>query len=158
MTASRRRRQAGFTLIEMMVSLAIVTTVTIALGGTFIVGYTAINREAREIAADTAISDASLTLTRDLQSAAAVPTGSISAGVGALSLTYGSPAVTVVYTVDASSNLIRTFGGNAFVAARGMTSVTIASPGCYATVTLQPSAVGAVAQTLNVSNRPGGCL
>ena len=157
-TGNRRRRQAGFTLIEMIVSLAIVTIVTVALGGTFLVGYTAISREAREIAADTAISDASLTLTRDLQSAAAVPTGIITSGAGALSLTYGSPPVTVVYTVDANKNLIRTVGAQPFVAARGMTSVTVGTAGCYATVTLQPSATGAAAQTLNVGNRPGGCL
>lgn len=156
--ANRRRRQSGFTLIEMLMSLAIMTVVTVAMGGTFLVGYTAISREARAIAADTAISDASLTLTRDLQSAATVPTGSISSAGGTLSLTYGSAPVTVVYTVDANKNLIRTVGGQAFVAARGMTSVTVASAGCYATVTLQPSATGATAQTLNVGNRPGGCL
>ena len=162
MTASlyRRRRQAGFTLIEMLMSLAIVTVVTIAMGGTFLVGYTAISREARAIAADTAISDASLTLTRDLQTAAAIPTGSITSGAGSLSLTYGSVAIGVAYTIDANQNLIRTVGGQAFVAARGMTSVTVAAApaSCYATVTLQPSATGAVAQTLTVGNRPGGCL
>ena len=157
-TRTRRRRQAGFTLIEMLMSLAIMTVVTVAMGGTFLVGYTAISREAREIAADTAISDASLTLTRDLQSAATVPTGSISSAGGTLSLTYGTAPVTVVYTVDANKNLIRTVGGQVFVAARGMTSVTIATAGCYATVTLLPSATGATAQTLNVGNRPGGCL
>jgi prepilin-type N-terminal cleavage/methylation domain-containing protein len=155
---SRRRRQSGFTLIEMLMSLAILTVVTIAMGGTFLVGYTAISREARAIAADTAISDASLSLTRDLQTAAAVPTGSISSGVGSLALTYGSPAVAVTYTIDAGRNLIRNVGGKAFVAGRGMTSVTVALAGCYATVTLQPSATGAAAQTLTVGNRPGGCL
>ena len=74
-------------------------------------------------------------------------------------MTYGSAAIGVAYTIDANQNLIRTVGGQAFVAARGMTSVTVAAPaGCYATVTLQPSATGAVAQTLTVGNRPGGCL
>jgi hypothetical protein len=54
--------------------------------------------------------------------------------------------------------LIRTVSGSAQVAARGITSVTIAVTGCYATVTILPSAVGATASTLNVSNRPGGCF
>jgi hypothetical protein len=64
----------------------------------------------------------------------------------------------VVYSVDASRNLIRTVNGTAQVAARGITSVTIAVTGCYTTITIQPSAVGATASTLNVSNRPGGCF
>jgi hypothetical protein len=39
-----------------------------------------------------------------------------------------------------------------------MTSVVISAVGCYATVTLQPSATGAPAATLNLSNRIAGCF
>jgi len=152
-----RRGQHGFTLVEVMVSVAIFAIVGLAMAGTFLVGYRAISNEARIIAADTAVSNASLSLVRDLNSAAAEPTGTIDAG-NTVTLTYGSPAVTVVYSVDANRNLIRTVGGSAQVAARGITSVTIAVTGCYATVTILPSATGATASTLNVSNRPGGCF
>ncbi len=158
MRTIRRRHQAGFTLVEMIVAMLLMTVVSLALAGTFIVGYRTISQEARQIAADTAISSATLSLTRDLQSAAAVPTGTITPGVNTLAFTVGSPPVAVGYTIDANQNLIRTVGGQAFVAARGMSSVAIALAGCYSTVTLQPSAAGAAAQTLNVSNRPGGCL
>ena len=127
------------------------------MAGTFLVGIRAISNESRVIAADNATSDASLSLVRDLSSAAAVTAGTINAATP-MTLTYGSPAITVVYSVDASRNLIRTVNGTAQVAARGITSVTIAVAGCYATVTIQPSAVGATSSTLNVSNRPGGCF
>jgi hypothetical protein len=75
-----------------------------------------------------------------------------------MTLTYGSAPTTVVYSVDGNRNLIRTVSGTAQVAARGITSVTIAVTGCYVTVTIQPSAIGATASTLNVSNGPGGCF
>ena len=105
-----RRRQRGFTLVEMMVGLAILSIVTLAMAGTFLVASRAVSNEARAIAADEADSAASLWLTRDLNSAA-----------------------------------------------RGVTSVTVTAAGCYATVAIQPSAIGATAATFNVSNRPGGC-
>ncbi len=154
----RAARQRGFTLVEMMVGMALFTVITIAMGGTFLVGTRAITNEARQIAADTAVSHASFTLVRDLASATTVPTGTIAAG-SPLTLTYGTPLVTVVYSVDANNNLIRTAAGSAQVAARGITRVTISVTGtCYMTAAIQPSAAGAASVNLNVSNRPAGCF
>lgn len=153
----RAKRQQGFTLVEMMVGLAILSIVTIAMAGTFLVAYKALSNEARAIAADEAVSGASLWLTRDLNSAAALPAGTVSAGK-TVTLTYGSPAVTVVYSVTNNHDLVRTVNGRAGAAARGVTSVVFSAVGCYATVTIQPSAVGATPTTFNVSNRPGGCF
>jgi prepilin-type N-terminal cleavage/methylation domain-containing protein len=152
-----RRGQAGFTLVEAMVGVAIFTVLSLAMAGTFLVGYRAINNEARVIAADTAVSDAGLWLTRDLQSATAPGPGTIQAG-SPWTITYGVPPVTVVYSVDANANLIRTVGGTAQVAARGVTRVVISWAGCYGTVSILPAASGASAVVLNVSNRPGGCI
>jgi len=153
----RTSRQRGYTIVEALIGISILSIVTLVMAGTFLVGIRAISNESRVIAADNATSDASLSLVRDLDSAAAVTAGTINAATP-MTLTYGSPAITVVYSVDASGNLIRTVNGTAQVAARGITSVTIAVAGCYATVTIQPSAVGATASTVNVSNRPGGCF
>lgn len=161
---TRRRRQAGFTLVELMVGLLIGTLVSLALAGAFAIGYRTIGQEARQIAADQAVSSASLPLLRDLISATTVTTGTITPGSAPpLTITYGAaPITTATYRIDARNNLIRTVGAAARVAARGMRSVTIAPPGpaCYYTVTLTPSAVGAVAVTLNVSTRvgPQGCF
>jgi len=153
------RRQEGFTIIEALIGITILSIVTLVMGSTFLVGVRAISNEARIIAADNATSDASLSLVRDLNSANALPGGPVTINsVSSVTLTYGSPAATVVYSVDANSNLIRTVGLSAQVAARGITSVVIAPGGCYVTVTIQPSAVGATASTVNVSNRPGGCF
>lgn len=154
---SRGARQRGFTLVEALVGTALFSIVALVMASTFLVGYRTINNEARLIGADTAVSNASLSLVRDLNSANAIPIGTINS-LNTLTLTYGSPAVTVVYSIDANRNLIRTVNGSAQVAARGITSVAIAAPTCYATITIQPSAVGAAAVTLNVSNRPGGCF
>jgi type II secretory pathway pseudopilin PulG len=154
----RTTRQRGYTIVEALIGITVLSIVTLVMASTFLVGVRAISNEARIIAADNATSDASLSLVRDLNSAAAVPTGTINAATP-MTLTYGSGPTTVVYSVDAKSNLIRTLNGSAQVAARGITSVTIVvPPGCYVTVTIQPSAVGATASTLNVSNRPGGCF
>ena len=153
----RSTHQRGYTIVEALIGISILSIVTLVMAGTFLVGIRAISNESRVIAADNATSDASLSLVRDLSSAAAVTAGTINAGTP-MTLTYGSPAITVVYSIDANGNLIRTVNGTAQVAARGITSVTIAVAGCYATVTIQPSAVGATASTLNVSNRPGGCF
>ncbi|MDQ6710005.1 MAG: prepilin-type N-terminal cleavage/methylation domain-containing protein [Candidatus Dormibacteraeota bacterium] len=153
----RNASQRGFTLVELMIGMALFTVITIAMAGTFLIGTRTLTNEARKIAADTAVSHASFTLTRDLASATTVPTGTIAAG-STVTLTYGSPAVTVVYSVDSSSSLIRTVGGSALVAARGITSVVITATGCYETASIQPSATGAASVALNVSNRPGGCF
>lgn len=149
--------QRGYTIIEALIGITILSIVTLVMAGTFLVGVRAISNESRVIAADNATSDASLSLVRDLSSAVALAAGTINVATP-MTLTYGSPAVTIVYSVDANGNLIRTVNGAAQVAARGITSVTITVAGCYATVTIQPSAVGASASTLNVSNRPGGCF
>ena len=140
------KRQAGFTLVEMAVGVAIMILVSIAMAGTFLVGYQTLTTEARVIAADTAINEATLVLTHDLSSANVLVPGTIG-GASTLTLTYGSPATTVVYSVDANNNLIRTVNGSAETAARGITSVTVATTGCYATVMIQPSATGAIAAT-----------
>jgi len=155
-----RRGQHGFTLVEMMVSITIFTVVTVAMAGTFLVGYRAIGNEARVIAADTAVSQASLWLTRDLNSATTTLGCPCTIQTGSpMTVTYGAPPVTVVvYSVDASQNLIRTVNGTDQVAARGITRVTITWVGCYGTVGILPSATGAAAVILNVSNRPGGCV
>jgi prepilin-type N-terminal cleavage/methylation domain-containing protein len=150
-------RQQGFTLVEALIGITVLSIVVLVMASTFLVGARAISNEARVIAADTATSDASLSLVRDLNSAVVVTAGTINAATP-MTLTYGSVPTTVVYSVDGNRNLIRTVNGTAQVAARGITSVTIAITGCYATVTIQPSAVGANASTLNVSNRPGGCF
>ena len=151
-------RQQGFTLVEVMVAVAVFSVVSLAMAGTFLVGYRAIQNEARVIAADTAVSDASLSLTRDLNSASPLPTGTIDA-TNTVTITYGSPAVNVVYSVDSNRNLIRTVNGSGQAAARGITRLMINSwVGCYGSVSILPSAAGAVAVTLNVSNRPGGCF
>jgi Tfp pilus assembly protein PilE len=156
-----RHRQAGFTLVEMMVGTLVGTAVSIALASAFLLGYRTISQEARQIAADQAISTASLPMVRDLTSATTISQGTITPAVGTLTITYAVPVTTVTYRIDARNNLIRTVGGVSTVAARGMASVRIAppAPACYYTVTLRPSAVGAVAVTLNVSTRvgPQGC-
>ncbi len=155
----RATRQRGYTVVEALIGIAILSMVTLVMASTFLVGVRAISGEARIIAADNASSDASLSLVRDLNSANALPGGPVTiSATTSVTLTYGSPPVTVVYSVDANSNLIRTVGPSAQVAARGITSVVIAPAGCYVTVTIQASATGATASTLNVSNRPGGCF
>jgi prepilin-type N-terminal cleavage/methylation domain-containing protein len=151
-----RRAQRGFTLVEMMVGLALLSVISIAMAGTFLVAYRAVSNEARVVAADEAVSGASLWLTRDLNSAIALPAGTVSTGK-TVTLSYGSPVVTVVYSVNNNHDLIRSVNGSARTAARGVTSVVFSAAGCYATVTIQPSATGASAASFNVSNRPGGC-
>jgi hypothetical protein len=142
-----------------MVGLAILSIVTIAMAGTFLVASRAVSNEARAIAADEAVSGASLWLTRDLNSATALPALPVTVSVGnTFTLTYGSPPpVVVIYRVNANGDLVRTVNGVDTTAARGISSVTVTPVGCYATVTIQPSATGAAAATFNVGNRPGGC-
>jgi prepilin-type N-terminal cleavage/methylation domain-containing protein len=156
-----RRRQGGFTLIEAMVGITIFGVVGLAMASTFLVGYRSITNEARAISADTAVSQVSIWLTRDLNSAdAPLPSGTISFS-SPRSFSYGAGATTVAYSVDANNNLLRSLnGGAARVVARGVSSVAItwAAGGCYGTVTIQPSAAGTASAVLNVSNRPGGCF
>src|SRR3989442_13891709 len=153
-----RQRQRGFTLVEMMVGLAILSIVTIAMAGTFLVASRAVSNEARAIAADEAVSGASLWLTRDLNSAAALPALPVTINLAnTLTLTYGSPPVVVVYSVNNNRDLVRTVNGAATTAARGVTSVTVTAAGCSASVTIQPPAAGAPAAAFNGNRRPAGC-
>jgi Tfp pilus assembly protein PilV len=157
---TRRERQQGFTVIEAMIGVLLMTILSLAMVGTFTVGYRTLSQETRQIAADNAVNGADIALTRDLSMATVLPTGTIGGG-STVAFAYGAPGTNaVVYSVDANKNLIRTLNGAAQVVARGMTSVTISAVAgsCYSTVTLQPSAVGAAARTLNVGNRPGGCV
>ncbi|HVS05533.1 MAG TPA: prepilin-type N-terminal cleavage/methylation domain-containing protein [Candidatus Dormibacteraeota bacterium] len=160
----RGKPQAGFSLVEMMLGLLLTTLVSLALAGASVVGYRAFTTETRQIAAGKAVSGATLTLVRDLSSATTFTTGTITRNTGTLQVTYGvPPATVVVYRIDAANNLTRTIGGSTSVAARGMQSVTIAravNPVCAITVTMRPSAVGAAAVTLRVSQRVGtrGCF
>jgi hypothetical protein len=148
----------------MMLGLVLMTVVSLALAGATVVGYRTFTVETRQIAAGKAVSGASLTLVRDLSSATTFTTGTITPNTGTLQVTYGIPPATVVtYRIDASNNLTRTVGGSTSVAARGMQSVILtraANPVCAATVTLRPSAVGAAAVNLQVSQRVGnrGCF
>jgi len=152
------RTQRGFTLVEMMVALALLSIITVAMAGTFLVGYRAVSNEARVIAADEAVSGASVWLTRDLNSATALPAIPVTVNLAStLTVTYGSPPITVVYSVNNNHDLVRTVNLAATTAARGITSVTVTAAGCFATLTILPSATGATASTFNVSNRPGGC-
>jgi len=160
----RARRQSGFSLVEMMLGLVLMTVVSLALAGATVVGYRTFTVEARQIAAGKAVSGATLTLVRDLSSATTLTIGTITPSVGTLQVTYGAPPATIVtYRIDAANNLTRTVGGTTSVAARGMQSLTIAraaNPVCDITVTIRPSAVGAAAVTLRVSQRAGtlGCF
>ena len=160
----RGKRQAGFSLVEMMLGLVLMTVVSLTLAGATVVGYRTFTAETRQIAAGKAVSSASLTLVRDLSSATTLTIGTITRNTGTLQVTYGGPPATVViYRIDAANNLTRTIGGSTSVAARGMQSVTITravNPVCDITVTIRPSAVGAAAVTLRVSQRVGtrGCF
>jgi prepilin-type N-terminal cleavage/methylation domain-containing protein len=158
----QRHRQSGFTLVEVMVGLVIMTIVSIALAGGFLVGYRTISTEANQISADQAVSSASLPMLRDFTSATSITTGTITPGVGTLTVTYGNPVSTAVYRITAANSLIRTVGAVSTVAARGMQRVVVAAPAppCYYTLTLTPSAPGAAAVTLNFSTRvgPQGCF
>jgi prepilin-type N-terminal cleavage/methylation domain-containing protein len=161
MTA-RKRRQAGFTLVELIVGVLMMTILALALSGAFLVGYRTITTEARQISADEAVSAASLPLLRDFTSATTITTGTITAGsVPPLTITYGNPVITVTYRITAANILTRTVGATSTVAARGVQRVTVGvpNPNCYYTITLTPSAIGAVAATLNLSRRTGpqGC-
>ena len=82
----------------MMVALALLSIITVAMAGTFLVGYRAVSNEARVIAADEAVSGASVWLTRDLNSATALPAIPVTVNLAStLTVTYGSPPITVVW-------------------------------------------------------------
>jgi prepilin-type N-terminal cleavage/methylation domain-containing protein len=160
----RRRRQRGFTLVEAIIAIAISSLIMVALGGSFAVGYRIISTEASTIYADTAVSQSTVNLLRDLASAttvAPVP-GTLTAGAGTVTVTYGSPAVTAIYTIDATGTLLRASGGRTTAAARGLRSLVFSqgAAACLLVVSISPSAAGAPTQTLDVALRPGatGCF
>ena len=154
--------QRGFTLVELLVALALTSLVALVLAQTFLVGYTVLTTESRAIAADTAISSATLTLTRDLSSgtvSSALP-DTLAPASGSLSLSYGNPAVSVTYRIDAARNLVRTVAGVSTVSSRGLRQVVVtqAAPACFLSVSLTPSATGAAAQTMRIGPRALGCF
>jgi prepilin-type N-terminal cleavage/methylation domain-containing protein len=159
----RAHRQSGYTLIELLMATVITGVVAMALGGTYLVGYRSISLEANEVSADQAVSSASLNLTRDLSSgtvSSALPL-TLSPGSGSMVLSYGSPAVTVTYTINGGKTLLRAVsGGLTTVAGRGISQLTLSAgtPACYLSATILPSASGASAQTMNVGERTGGCF
>jgi prepilin-type N-terminal cleavage/methylation domain-containing protein len=160
--SARTGRQGGFTLVELLVAIALSALVALVLAQTFLVGYGVLTAESRALAGDTAISTATLSLTRDLSSgtvSSALP-DSLTAGSGTLSLSYGNPAVTVSYSIDAAGNLIRSVAGVSSVSSRGLQQllVTAGTPACFLSVTLTPSAVGATPQTVQIGQRPQGCF
>ncbi|TMD15083.1 MAG: prepilin-type N-terminal cleavage/methylation domain-containing protein [Chloroflexi bacterium] len=156
------RSQRGFTLVELLVGLALSSVVALVLAQTFLVGYQVLTAESRAIAGDQAISSASLSLTRDLSSGktTSVLPLTLTPGSGALLVVYGSPPVTVTYAIDASANLIRTAGGASTVSSRGLQRLDLSAglPLCYLNLSLTPSASGAAAQTLRVGERTLGCF
>lgn len=160
---SGKRRQAGFTLVEVIVGLGVLGFLMVAMAGTFLVGSRTISQQARTISADEAISSASLYLTKDLSSASVVANGTINPppGGGALQFRYGQPLITVTYSINANRQLLRQIGAaQPVVAAVGVQRMTVATgaPACYLTVTILPSAAGAAAKTLNISRRVLGCF
>lgn len=157
-----RSGQRGFTLVELLVVLALTSLVALVLAQTFLVGYQVLTAESRAIAGDQAISSASLSLTRDLSSGktTSVLPLTLAPSSGTLVVVYGNPPVTVTYSIDASNNLIRTVGGASTVSSRGLKrlDVSAGAPICYLSLTLTPSAAGAAAQTLRVGERTLGCF
>src|SRR6202162_6362647 len=103
----RATRQRGYTIVEALIGITILSIVTLVMASTFLVVIRAIRNEARVIAADNATADTSLSLVRDLNSAVAVAAGTINAATP-MTLTYGSAPTTVVYSVDGNRKLIRT--------------------------------------------------
>jgi prepilin-type N-terminal cleavage/methylation domain-containing protein len=168
MRGRARRAAPGFTLVEMMIGIAVVVGLSLAMAATFSVGFTTIRQEGRAIAADTTVSSASLPLTRDLSASSLTstalgggPGNPLKPGIGRVTLTYGSGAsrTAVTYVIDAAGTLTRQANaGAASVVARGLSSLTMSNSGCQWTVTLVPSAIGASARSLTVSQRNQGCF
>lgn len=152
-----KAHQGGFTIVEAAIGLLLVVLITAALASTYLVGYTAISKEAKQVSADTALSDASLWLLRDLSSSTVTAyTGGLAPGNGRiLRVAYGNPATTVTYSIDAQRNLLRAIGGGrTTVASRSLQGLTLVTAGCQLTLTLTPSAI-ATSQTLQVTARIG---
>ena len=164
----RRTRRAGFTLVEMLISLAIMSIVGVVLAETFVVGYTTLSTESRQLAADNTASDASLWLTRDVDSSTIVSVLPVTLTPGSATtivLNYGAaPGTTVTYSIDSKGNLLRAVsGGNTGVAARGVASLKLAltgvgSPVCDLTAAITPAATGAGPRTLQLGQRVAGCF
>jgi hypothetical protein len=155
------RWRGGFTIIEAAIGLLVIALITGALASTFLVGYTIISKEAKQVSADTSASDASLALVRDLSSSTiTLFSGTLTPGsANFLALAYGSGPTAITYQIDVNGNLIRSVNlGSPRVVARGLQSLALVTVGCQETVTLTPSAVP-TPQTLRVTQRVGapGC-
>lgn len=163
MTPNRRgRRQRGFTLVELAINVAITGVIMVALGGTSVVGYAAINRSNATMAGDSAIASTSVALTRDISSATGVSPGlpvTLVPGVGSITFTPAGSTPARIYTIDLAGNVVRTVGGTATVAARGVAQLQFAagSSACQIQVTMTASKGTLGAQSLIVARRMQGC-
>jgi prepilin-type N-terminal cleavage/methylation domain-containing protein len=165
----RRRGQAGFTLTELMIGVAVMAVVSISLGGTFEVGYQTLSQEGRKIAADRTVSATTLVLTRDISGSSLTgtwwggsPANPLLPGNGAfIALVYGPGGGTTVvtYSIDASGTLLRSLNFAAgTVVARDLASLSIAQTGCLWSVSVLASASGASQRTFQVAQRNQGCI
>jgi Tfp pilus assembly protein FimT len=160
--SSGRRSQQGFTLVELAINVAITGVIVVSLGGTSVVGYGAINRSNATMAGDTAIASTSVALTRDISSAAGVSPAlpvTLTPGAGSITFTPAGSAPPRIYTIDSAGNVVRTVGGAATVAARGVAQLqfAIGSSACQIQVTMTASKGTLGAQGLTVARRMQGC-
>jgi prepilin-type N-terminal cleavage/methylation domain-containing protein len=161
-TSRQRRRQRGFTLIELAINVAITGVIVVALGGTSVVGYAAINRSNATMAGDNATASVSVALTRDISSAAGVSPAlpvTLTPSAGSITFTPAGSTPARTYTIDAAGNVVRTVGGAATVAARGIAQLQFAagSSPCQMQVTITASKGTLGAQGLTVARRMQGC-
>jgi Tfp pilus assembly protein FimT len=156
-----KRGRAGFTVVEMAINLAIVGVIVLALGGTWLVGYTAIKRSTAAFGDDTAAASASLSLSRDIASAASVAPAlpvTLTPGTGLVTFTPAGTSPARTYKIDAQGNLLRTVGASTTVTGRGITlQVAAGSVSCQLQVTITPSRGSLGPQTLLASRRTLGC-
>jgi len=157
-----RRSQPGFTIVELAISVAITTTIVLALGSVFLVGYTAISRSSAGLGGDNTVANASVALTRDVASAATIlpaPPVSLTPGSGSVVLSPGGTFASAAYTIDGAGTLLRTTGAGTTVAARGVAKVKLAAGAtpCQVRVTITPAQGTIGAQALSVSQRTQGC-
>jgi hypothetical protein len=144
------------------INVAITSIIVVALGGTFVVGYSAINRSNATMAGDNATANASVALTRDIGSAAGVSPAlpvTLTPGAGSITFTPAGSTPPRTYTIDSAGNVVRTVGGAARVAARGIATVQFAtgSATCQLQVTITASKGALGAQGLTVARRMLGC-
>jgi hypothetical protein len=142
--------------------VAITGVIVVALGSTFLVGYSAINRSNATMAGDNATASVSVALTRDISSANGVSPAlpvTLTPGAGSITFTPAGSTPPRVYTIDGAGNVVRTVGGTATVAARGIAQLQFAvgSSACQMQVTITASMGALGAQGLTVARRMQGC-